>query len=311
MHTPLLVHVIGDATVTRISEITPFETGPEALFTDWTPGMTEDGEPWFTSGSMNRQSGNMLLSIHLWVIKTSRHTILIDTGVGNGKSRPLAPRFNNLQTPVLERLAAAGASPEQVDYVFLTHLHVDHVGWNTCLERGRWTPTFPRAKYVFTKSGQAFYSDPASYAEPDKLKYAVYQDSVLPVLDAGQAELVEPDGREFLEGIALHPVDGHCVGQMAVSFTSRGQEALFVGDAAHHPLQVLYPEMNSVWCVRPEQARASRLWSLDYAAARRAVYFGGHFPGTSAGLVTRENGRYAWRYVQPAQTLLDPRGQSF
>jgi glyoxylase-like metal-dependent hydrolase (beta-lactamase superfamily II) len=196
----------------------------------------------------------------------------------------------------LERLKATGVTPEMVDYVILTHLHVDHVGWNTHLVDGRWEPTFPNAKYVFSKAEDRYYSDPGNYSENNRIKYIIYQDSILPVIQSGQAEIIDPDGEEFLEGIVFYPVPGHSTGQMAIGLTSNGEEALFGGDIMHHPIQVYRPEWNSIYCVDAEQARASRRWALEYLADRHALFFSSHFAETSAGHVMRKGDGFRWQF---------------
>jgi glyoxylase-like metal-dependent hydrolase (beta-lactamase superfamily II) len=290
------VYRVGDATVTRIPEFILDSNTPGYLYPQWDPSFIQDHEHWLVPGNMDRTRTHVIQSIHTWVLRTEQHTILIDTATGNDKERVWMPRFNQLRTPYLERLKAAGVTPEMVDYVILTHLHVDHVGWNTRLVDGVWRPTFPNATYVFSKAEQRQYSDPENYPKENRVKFIVYEDSVLPVIQAGQAEIVEPDGTEFLEGISLYPVPGHSIGQMAVGLSAGGEEALFGGDVMHHPIQVYRPEWNSVYCVDPEAARTSRRWALDYLADHDALFFSSHFAETSAGRVTRSGDRFEWRF---------------
>lgn len=214
----------------------------------------------------------------------------------NATPTGISPQLNRLKLPYLERLKAIGVTPEMVDYVILTHLHVDHVGWNTHLVEGRWEPTFPNAKYVFSKAEDSFYSNPENYTEGNRVKCIIYKDSILPVIQSGQAEIIEPSGEEFLKGIVFYPVPGHSIGQMAIGLTSNGEEALFGGDIMHHPIQVYRPEWNSVYCVDTEKARVSRRWALEYLADRHALFFSSHFAETSAGRVTREGDRFMWRF---------------
>jgi glyoxylase-like metal-dependent hydrolase (beta-lactamase superfamily II) len=158
---------------------------------------------------------------------------------------------------------------------------------NTTTRRlDRTEPTFPNSTYVFSKAEQRHYSNPENYPEKDRVKFIIYKDSVRPVIQAGQAEIVEPDGHEFLEGISLYPVPGHSIGQMAIGLASNGKEALFGGDVMRHPIQVYRPEWNSVYCTDAHEARASRKWALNHLADRHALYFSSHFAETSAGHVT-------------------------
>ena len=290
------VYHVGNATITKIPELILDSNSPEYLYPQWDPAFLLEHEHWLVPENMDQTRTHVIQSIHTWLIRTRQHTILIDTATGNDKERVWFPRLNRLNTPYLERLKAAGVTPEMVDCVILTHLHVDHVGWNTRLVDGVWEPTFPNATYVFSKAEQRHYSDPENYPEKNRVKFIIYKDSVLPVIHAGQAEIVLPDGTEFLEGVSLYPVPGHSPGQMAVGLTSNGEEALFGGDVMHHPVQVYRPEWNSVYCEDTEKARASRKWVLDYLADRHALYFSSHFAGTSAGRVTRTGNSFKWKF---------------
>lgn len=287
---------VGDVTITRVPELILSSSAPEYLFPEWDPAVLQAHEHWLIPGNMDEKREHLIQSVHTWVLRTKQHTVLIDTGAGNDKERPWVPVMNRLQLPYLERLKAAGVTPEEVDYVILTHLHVDHVGWNTRFTGDGWAPTFPKAKYVFAKTAQEYYADPDNYSDNTRVKVKVYEDSVLPVLEAGQAEMIGPDGGEVLDGLILHPTPGHSIAHMSVRLISRGEEALFGGDVMHHPLQVYYPEWNSVYCVDAKQAGVSRLWALEHAAERQAIFFSSHFAESSAGFVTRKGDRFQWRF---------------
>lgn len=290
------IYRVGDFTITRVPELLLDSNTPEYLYPGWDPSFLQEHEDWLIPGNLDGTRSHVIQSIHTWVLKTKQYTVLIDTATGNDKERVWSPRLHRLKTPYLERLERAGVKPENVDYVFLTHLHVDHVGWNTHLVNGGWEPTFPHATYVFPKVEQAHFSRHENYPGSSRIKFVVYEDSVLPVIGSGQAELVEPAGKEFLEGISLHPVPGHTSGQMAVGITSGGEDAIFGGDIMHHPIQVYRPEWNSVYCEDPEKARVSRRWALEYLADRHALFFSSHFAETSAGYVTRKGDRFAWQF---------------
>jgi Zn-dependent hydrolases, including glyoxylases len=287
---------VGNATITKIPELILDANTPEYLFPDWDPAFPADHGHWLVPENMDPSQTHLIQSIHSWLVRTKEHTILIDTAAGNGKERVWSPRFHRLNTPFLERLRAAGVTPEMVDYVILTHLHIDHVGWNTCLQGDAWVPTFPNATYLFTKAEQERNSRIENYPENARVKYVVYEDSILPVERAGQAELVEPDGSEFLTGISFHPVPGHTPGQMAVVVASGNEAALFGGDIMHHPVQVYRPGWNSVYCEDAGKACASRERALEYLADRHALYCSSHFAGTSAGHVTRAGNGFTWEY---------------
>jgi glyoxylase-like metal-dependent hydrolase (beta-lactamase superfamily II) len=180
--------------------------------------------------------------------------------------------------------------PVAVDYVLCTHLHVDHVGRNTRLQDGRWVPAFPHARYVFSRAEYEHWSGPAGKDGPNG---GVYEDSVLPVVEAGLAEIIDGAG-EVADSLVLLPTPGHTAGHLAVPLAANGDEALFTGDLMHNPLQVYRPEWNSVFCEDVEAARISRPWALEHAAERQATVFTAHFGGSSAGHVQRKSERFAW-----------------
>jgi glyoxylase-like metal-dependent hydrolase (beta-lactamase superfamily II) len=285
---------IGDAQVTRVTEMVRSQAVPATLFPKYDDTFFQEHKDWLLRGSMTADGQFLMTSMHTWIVRTGKHTILIDTACGNGKERPQYPMFHRLHNPYLERLKEAGVSPEQVDFVLLTHLHADHVGWNTRLESGRWVSTFPNAKFVFSKSEYEFYADP-EHVQP--LSAAVFEESVQPVIDSGQAIMIAAEGSEFIDGLAFHRTAGHSYDHASISLSSKGQEALFAGDIMHHPLQVYQPDWNSMYCEFQDQAKESRSWVLDYVVDRQATYFSSHFPDNSAGTVTRKGEDFGWNYV--------------
>ena len=286
------IHHVGAATITRVDE-TDFALPPERLFPLWNEDAGRAIEERFATESLDLTNRRVPLKTHLWVVQVDGLTIVVDTGIGNGKSRPFNALFDRLDNPVLERFAAAGFQPEHVDYVLLTHLHVDHVGWNTHWQDGRWVPVFPNATYVFGQREQDFFAMPEG--EPRRM---VFEDSVLPLIEAGQARAVRDAGEEILDGIRFVPTFGHSFGHMAIEVRSRGETALFSGDVMHSAIQVYRPEWNSVFCLDQARARESRRWLLDRAAETNATVFAAHFPETSAGKVQRSGDGFEWRYVQ-------------
>jgi glyoxylase-like metal-dependent hydrolase (beta-lactamase superfamily II) len=302
---------IGDATITRIDELTLNAFPPAALYPGSDPAAWERNKGRFGKGSSDIAAGVLIQSIHTWLVKTPHHTILIDTATGNGKARPYAPVLDQLNEPFLERLAAAGVQPEAVDYILLTHVHADHVGWNTRLVDERWVPTFRNAKYVFSGIERAYNEAlsegkiPTGEASPDpKLGTAVgtpspgvYDDSMRPIIEAGLAEIIKVDGNEMLDGLSFLPSPGHSIDHASIRLVSRGEEALFAGDVMHHPLQVYEPALNSCFCEFPEPSRSSRLWALEHAAEYKSVFFSTHFAESSAGRVTRKGDRFEWQFI--------------
>lgn len=286
---------IGQATITRISDLTLANFTPTMLLPDWNPKVLTDLPDQMISKMMDSTQAHLLLSVHSWLVRDRDRTILIDTGAGNGKVRPDAPYFDHLDTPYLERLRAAGCEPEDIDYVLLTHLHVDHVGWNTRLENGRWVPTFPNARYIFARAEHDYFSDPQN-RDRDPTSFAIQKDSIDPVIEAGLADLIETDGSEPIKGFTFHPTPGHSIAHASIVLQSGGEVALFAGDVMHHPVQVFKPEWNSVFCASPEAAQRSRAWALAFAVDHQATVFSSHFPASSAGSVERDESGFSWTF---------------
>lgn len=298
---------VGDATIIRIDEIPLTHGSPVELYPEIDPEAGDRHRGRLPAGAQDPETGAISLGIHSWLVRTPHHTILIDTATGNGKERPAVPVMHRLDVPYLQRLAAAGVRPEDVDHVLITHVHADHVGWNTRLVDGRWVPTFAKARHHVSlveqrygdslTAGGGFRPDPALGAPRHPPLDGVYQDSVRPVLEAGLADLVSVDGGEVLDGISFHPTPGHSIDHAVIRLRSRGEEALFAGDVMHHPLQVYEPGWNTRYCEFPEPARASRRWLLEQAAESGALVLPGHFPESSAGRVTRRGDRFDWTFA--------------
>lgn len=286
---------VGNAIVTRVTDLILPEVPSDYLFPDRDRSvLTHDRPRWIGAENTSGDGQSVALSIHSWIVQTDRHTILIDTGVGSGKSRPLNPIFDQLDTPYLERLAAAGVQPGDVDFVLITHLHIDHVGWNTLRHGDRWVPAFPNARYIFSEAEYRFYADEENVKTPSA---GVFADSVQPIVDAGQAVLINAADRLPVEGFSFHSSKGHSFDHVSISLTSGGERALFSGDVMHHPVQVARPEWNSVFCEFEGDAQTSRLWALNYAADHRATFFSSHFPGSSVGVVERDDTGFVWTPV--------------
>jgi glyoxylase-like metal-dependent hydrolase (beta-lactamase superfamily II) len=226
------------------------------------------------------EEGRLKMSIHSLVVETPARRILVDTGLGNDKQGRTVPTWNDRHGPFLDDLAAEGFPPDSIDTVLCTHLHVDHVGWNTRLEGGRWMPTFTKARYVFGETEYAYWRDHSS--EPDKA--AIFADSVAPIVEAGQADLVASDAR-ICDEITLIPTPGHSPGHVSLHIQSAGEEGCLAGDVAHHPCQMAHLDWSSTADSDPVQSARTRRELFSRFADRPALVIGGHF---DAGHIRRE-----------------------
>jgi glyoxylase-like metal-dependent hydrolase (beta-lactamase superfamily II) len=218
------------------------------------------------------EEGRLKMSIHSLVVETPTRRIVVDTGLGNDKQGRNVPTWNGRNGPFLETLAGAGFAPERIDMVVCTHLHVDHVGWNTRLVDGRWVPTFANARYVFGRAEYEHWRDHSDTAD----KVAVFNDSVRPIMEAGRAELVDSDAR-LTDEITLIPTPGHSPGHVSLHIQSGGEQGLLTGDVAHHPCQMAHPGWSSTADSDPEQSAATRRALFARFADQKVLVIGGHF----------------------------------
>ena len=275
---------IGEVTITKIVEmevtggsrfILPQATYEEILPISWL-------RPHFAD-----ERGRLKMSIHALIIEAPGRRIVVDTCLGNDKEGRRIPTWNNLNLPFLADLQGAGFPRESIDTVLCTHLHVDHVGWNTMLVHGKWLPTFPKARYLMGRAEFAHWR--GQHERPDM--DAVFADSVKPVHDAGLVDLVETD-HCICDEISLVPTLGHTPGHVSVSIQSRGEEALITGDFMHHPCQIAHPEWSSAADSDPDMAHQTRNRMLAELASRPVLVIGTHFAGVTAGRIVRDGDTY-------------------
>lgn len=278
---------VGDITVHRIDEIPlPPQTGPWLL-----PGATVDvvtQQGWLRPDFAD-QDGILHIDSHSFALVVDGLRVLVDTGIGNGKTRA-NPAWHDLRTDYLSRLADAGFTPESIDLVVLTHLHTDHVGWNTREVDGVWVPTFPGARYLTSKTEYDFW---AGY-DMDEARRAMFRDSVHPIGDAGLLDVVEvpAEGTEIAAGLRLLPAPGHTPGHVAVQVVSGDAAALITGDSIHHPVQLAHPSIGSCVDIDPAQAEATRHSLLASLAGTGTLVLGTHFPAPTAGRVVTHEDAY-------------------
>ena len=276
---------IGDVTVTKVVELdrSSFEIG--AMLPESTPERIAAQRDWMGPELLDPATGVHKACIQSYVLRTPWHTVVIDTCVGNDKPRNGVPAWHMRRGTYLSDLAAAGVKPEDVDVVICTHLHVDHVGWNTRLEAGRWVPTFPRARYVIVREEFEFWK---REGETGREEFGLIDDSVIPVVEAGVADLVASD-HVIDDRLRLEPAPGHTPAHVCVRLTTPAGQAIFTGDMMHRPIQVAEPEWNSRFCVDADLARKTRRGFLERHADADVIVLAAHFP--VAGRIVAPGGR--------------------
>ncbi|HYP63168.1 MAG TPA: MBL fold metallo-hydrolase [Acidocella sp.] len=277
---------VGDITITKIVESQQLFDIPAAF----PEASVEDllALPWLQPHFVTPE-GRGILSIHALVVDTPAKRIIVDTCVGNGKDRAGWAHYANRQTSFLRDLEAAGFAPESFDVVLCTHLHVDHVGWNTVLEDGQWRPTFPNARYLLNRSEYEYWAAPLEQMPGgfDIVQRLTFSDSVQPIFEAGLVDLVE-GAYSVCEEVSLVPTPGHSPGHVSVRISSCGEEALITGDIAHHPCQLAHvhwgiPHIDFNF----EQAIETRRCVFAEVADRPVLVIGTHWAGATAGQVKR------------------------
>lgn len=282
---PPATWTLGGITAHRVDEVPlPPETGPW-LLPDATPDVVT-GTPWLHPDFADA-AGTLRLNSHSFAISLGGRRILVDTGIGNGKQRA-NPAWHDLDTDYLDRLTEAGFPPDTVDLVILTHLHADHVGWNTRAEGGSWVPTFPNARYLTTRTEWDHWAS----ADMEEPRRQMFRDSVHPVRDAGLLDLVDTSAgpAEVAPGVRLLPAPGHTPGQVAVELRGDDRTALITGDAVHHPVQIARPGIGSCVDIDPALAERTRRTLLASVADTEALLLGSHFAAPTGGRVRTPDG---------------------
>ena len=282
---------VGDVTITSIVERDgPWRT-PQAMFPAWQPELGNAHLAGLDPVVYDTASGRMVITYQTFILRTPRHTILVDTCTGEDKGYPAPMDFP--KQPWLDGFASAGLSFDQIDYVFCTHLHIDHCGWNTVLRDGRWVPTFPNAKYIFHAREYAAWE--AADKRGENPPGNVWRFNCEPVVAAGQALLVD-DGYVLDDMVSLIPTPGHSPCHCCIDIRSRGQRAVVTGDLMHHALQCREPDWSTVFCWDPALAAVSRRQFLASVADTDAVILPVHFPSPTAGRVEADGERFRYKF---------------
>jgi glyoxylase-like metal-dependent hydrolase (beta-lactamase superfamily II) len=264
----------------------------QAWFPDFDRKAVAAHEHWLCPNHYDAESGHFAMPVHSWVLRVGKYHVLIDACMGNDKVRPGLSEMHMLKNRYVERLAEVGLTPNHIDYVLCTHLHVDHVGWNTVLENGRWVPTFPNATYVLAKPEyEAAKAEAATPNLPPFLKQ-VFEDSIFPIVEAGRAQFV--DGvHELLDGLTLRPAPGHSPGHVRIEIQSSGERGVFAGDILHSPVQVPFWQWSSRVCWDRAQSAVARRSLLEFCSSENAVLLPGHFEAPHVGRIREAAGTFA------------------
>lgn len=274
---------IGDIEVWRILEMNGPFLPPEMLWPDAGPDVSRIIEQ-HAPGSIDAATGRLILPVQGFLLKTPQHIVLVDACIGNDKTNEFPDWHQRSDNRFMAALTAAGVGPEDVDYVLCTHLHTDHTGWNTQKVDGRWVPTFPNARYLMPAADNELYGQRGK----DN-----YKESVLPVIEAGQAELVTP-GHMLGDHITLAPTPGHTPGHVSVLVRHNGAEAVITGDALHSTAQCWHPEWEFEFDEDGPAAVASRRQLLGDAAETGKKVIGSHFSLPSVGRVKADGDTFRW-----------------
>ena len=274
---------IGDVTITKVVEL-EVTGGSRFLLPQATPEAIKPIawlQPHFAD-----ENGRLRMSIHTFLVQTPTHRIVVDTCLGNDKENRRIPHWNNMKTEFLADIADQGFARESIDTVLCTHLHVDHVGWNTMLVEGKWVPTFPKARYLMGRQEYEHWIASDAGEAP-----TIMSDSVQPIFEAGLAELVEMD-HVISPEIRLTPTTGHTPGHVSVKIESEGERAMISGDIMHHPCQIAHPEWAPGFDSDRAAAVATRRRVLDDLAEGPVLLIGTHFAAPTAGRIRRDGDAY-------------------
>src|SRR4051812_32382059 len=289
-------HSVGDARITGVIEYSGPTHDPAFLY----PGVDKAARDtalkasasWLAPNHYAPAIDRLIVTVQIWVVRAGGNVIVVDTGVGNRKVRAAAERMDRLNTLVMPWLESIGAGPDQVTHVVMTHMHTDHVGWNTVEKDGQWVPTFPKARYLFPRDEFDYWQ--AQYDKGDTgVNGGSHVDSVLPIVEAGLADFM--DGKSEVAGcLAPEPVPGHAPGMLSFRLRSRGEEGLFTADVMHNAIQIVRPDWNDRYCLWPDQALQSRVAVLKRAAERGALIMPMHLGAPYCGYVRRQGEGYAF-----------------
>ena len=283
---------LGEVTITRVEEMHgPVGMTPEQFFPGWSEQDWQAERGWLVPDHLGAQDGIVQVAFQTFALRSQGRTILVDTGIGNDKTRPAVEAWDHLSLGYLANLAKAGITPDDVDLVVNTHLHVDHIGWNTHLVGGQWVPTFPNATYLMPRLDLEHFDPTKNPDIAGGVNENAFEDSIEPIRAAGRIQAWE--GEHVIDAnLRLLAAPGHTPGASVLMLTSGGDRALFAGDLIHTPLQVAHPQHNSCFCEDPATATATRRELLGWAADNNALVLPAHFSGHTALEIVRDGGAF-------------------
>jgi glyoxylase-like metal-dependent hydrolase (beta-lactamase superfamily II) len=289
-------HTIGDAKITGVIEYSGPTHDPGFLYPAVDKAerdaVLQANASWLAPNHYAPGIDKLIVTVQLWVVRAGGNVILVDTGVGNRKSRTAAARMDRLNTLVMPWLESIDAGPEQVTHVVMTHLHTDHVGWNSVEKDGRWMPTFPNARYLIPQAEFDYWK--SEYDKGDKgVNQGSFADSVLPVVHAGLVDFMDGKG-EVAGCLAPERVPGHAPGMLSFRIRSRGEEGLFCADILHNAIQIVRPDWNDRYVLWPDKALESRAAGLKRACDRGVLLMPMHFGAPYCGYVRRQGDGYTF-----------------
>ena len=291
---------LGNMTIDRVGEIDRYLFKPRDFLRGIDDALIERYKPLLGPRLIDFATDALIVSFHSYVIRTPQLAILVDTCNGNDKHRPGKPwQHMHTSDTYLDNLARRGLRTEDIDLVLCTHLHGDHVGWNTRLREGRWVPTFPNARYLIARREYEHFSTLTEGPPGAPRRYPAFVDSIEPVVEAGRVEWVEMDQsihHHLDDSIWLEPAPGHTPGHVTVHAKGGNASAVLCGDVIHHPIQFDEPQLSNTGDLDPAQALASRNRMLQRCIDTHAVLLTGHFPAPTAGYVTAAGDRFRFRY---------------
>ncbi len=285
--------VFGNVTVEKVSELDRLALDPNWLIGNATAEGIAEERPWLGDAFIEPGTEKLIIGVHSYVVRTPSRVILVDTCCGNGRHRGAESPFHDLRTNYLANLEGVGITPGDIDLVFCTHLHVDHVGWNVVERDGRFVPAFPKARYLFNKRDFEHRLDFDRTGEGSFATRTAFRECVLPIVEGGRATFIDfghAIERDIDHELTLVSLPGHCPGHTGLQIKTRGGQALLTGDAIHHPVQLPKPDWFCAADLDPAVSSKTRRELIEAYADTDLILLSAHFAGTTAGRIVSRHG---------------------